>query len=1557
MAKSKRPLIWIVVLITVFVLVAGGLTAYFLLKKKPQEEARPYTEIEQEFVDKFAVDETWGEEDEDIISGDIPQEYLDDIGIFEIVRIYNKFGEYLVADVKENVDAPEKRTIIKYSGKSNDLQLGVIDMGFAADLIDFVIHDIADDIIVYSSTESSGDEHDLTLYSVAVIDKETAAASVKLTGLDFYYKGIENKHIIFARNSDNYWVFRFYYFDGTELINIPISDQYCYSFDFNGENLLLNCMGYNRIYNVEGAIITVQKTFNNGFVETTGSDYHTSYGGKRYFIDEVYNVERIVGNYFLVEYQKTYSNIVNGVLTRRYNNLDVYCKITYAVYNASKGELEKKLPTDNYELYRVNNSGIDGVGVLIQQKPFEGSYSLDHNSMIMYFDESFHKVMEYDASYGKITTYRNKQFVTAVKKMDSHISYVIDIDGNLLQSSSSTYILTGMNAMDGYIEAQDIDSQLYGMVDGNSNEIIPCEYKYVFPINSKIQTIASKTLAYLEDGVTVMRDVYYRFDHSDWVKIDNYTDEFNDWLALGLGVYFTKNDGVYSLYDYDGTLINSDITSVVFYENANKVFLTYCYNTAGGTKMVKFTSFNPFVKNRAIGRNSWRLDIYVTGENASYNVEKTRFDQSELIVDDSQRVLGLGENTLNSIDVNYTYTYEENGESYAILKYTLIDNDGTLSHERTITYRYVGYSITCAETWSNIYGSGGSGQSNEDSGDNTIITGFTLTLSNVQLINGFVSIYVDSAVEGEGEFKRNKNLDKGNLDLTLDASNLHADECFFGGYSNFVKDGDNAWKRNTKIINYFASGTTIEKGNSGYLGAVVVQSLWVKKAFNYDALSIEFENGQPNFDSGTAVAGGNNAVGYFSDYVAPQDYTGEGTADLAQSVADVFDNGNVQALGYIIIPYPDDYIDTTRESSDCERRGVRVDNTGIQIQPKVYTDAMAENYKFVAFYRSSAGSQVSISYTIKNGLARVANNATCDVSYGYVKLFKSNGNYVEENVNGGRSWNIKVDNDSDEYNRGLKINDQKFNAGWNLTISSSDPTQFLIDKIIINVSNSDVAWYSYYNVRYGADNVEYDAHVTEDYELSLASEDASSVTLSFSGVHASVSVNIYLKYATFRVNVHNILDEELLPSGVDNVRGGVAIFRTNTNELSREFEYLAGNIYTAMRLGTTLPYSSTRYELKGFYYITKSDYDAGIYSRVKFDDGYKIIEDIEVFPILQNKSVTVQFQDIKDGNLGSNFYTEKSQTFYAGETLYYNVSTLVFSAEEYIRRHYSVMSNYSVEEYFYLTNEISSASKIFDVGQCVYNKNTVITSFGLRYNSQNYDATVQYDLANYTLSDMYFRVRRASSDIRQINFYYYDNDSRIYKKYDPTGYSLNVTEDGFAPTPLESTFANYPPELFLAGWLVVPEGASKYEVVREDYYKNNYLEYVYNETRCNLATMNVYAVYLDNVFEYQNGTITRLNKPPITLPDGSMINIEYDSTTGQFNNDAFTLEYRFINKEAFEAALQVDGATKQSAYDQVGAYVVATGETCYKCAIIKYNGNILDLAIDDTRQYDPGTPV
>jgi len=1546
MAKSKRPLIWVIVVIAVCVIVAGGLTAYFLLRKKPQEDNGEYTEIEQAFANKFAVDETLREDDEDIISGALSQEYLSEIGLFEIVDIKNKFGEYLVADVKESATSEEKLAVIKYNnGESGELELSLINIDFTNGLEDFTIHNIADGMIVYSSTESSGLEHDLTLYSIAIIDAAASTASVKVTGIDYYYKEIVNNYVIFARVSGSFWIFKMFYFNGTDLVNVAIHDQYCYSFKLTEDMLLVNCKEYNRIYQLHDGVAVTLKTFANTLTEVSGEYYHMSFGGKYYNVDELYNVKHIVGKYFLVEQQKTFSHQSVGTVTKKYHGLDVYCKLSYAIFNAERGELQNSLSTDNYEIYTVNDSGIDGVGMLVQQTPYEGQYESSHNNKILYFDEAFNKVMEYDAAYGMITTYRDKKFVTAVNMGSRNISYVIDIDGNLLQSSADTYTFTGLNEIDGCIEVEDNESFHYGVIDADGNVIIPLEYSKIFPINSHIQTVATQLDARLVDGLTEMYYVQYRFDHADKVVIENYTDEFDDWLAYGLGVYFTKVDDVYSLYDYSGTLIDTDITSVVFYKNDNKVFLTYCYKQAGGHKMVKFTSFNSLVKNWPHQLSRYiDMEIYLGGEATSYGIEKT-----SLVLPDSDRNYELKDLqkgadgyyscdlTVDYLDKSGTVWYYYNfvdGDVKVKVIFTLTVMGGVLTHNAGASLDFndtqYGYKIKCyTKDWQPKDGNG----NNIQAGDNTITDGysvkFKVTWSNA------IMVCVDSTSNMLEVRNYSQVYQNGELDLTLGSSDLHTndiDKCFFGGYTyfDFIKE-DDKWNRNADITDYFAPDTTLYKNSTL---TIVVQSLWVKKAFSYNAFRIK--NTTPYWYSIAAKISG-SYKGEFEEYIVPATWNQAGKAVVGDaSVSSTITSGDddFTYAGTIIDPREDDW---TQPNGAYQKYGSLLGgkNNPYLITPLPYDSVKnlpydndtSATYNFFAFYTNTKGDEVTIGYSF-NG-TNLTGADTCKISGQYYSLNES------EMVDYSSTYNAA------DAETKWEISDQKFGESWELSIEINDESNCVISDLTFTITSTS-NWESYCEI-YVDDGYSAPKIVKTKGAITIPGGvrkmDLRIVNINADAIKVAISVLKEQCRATLNTTLDLLLSDSMYTSfslPINNSPGNSVWFTKN--------EDTGATVYNKLNLARYINSGDPYYVVSGFYYVENSKIGNASFTRHALDLNATTIlnESIQIFPILESRQYNINFKN------SSTYSTEKTFTAYAGETLVYNHQSMSF----YIADAFDVVEyKVSLIPYTFISNTTSLGKmELISVFDLDYNATRAVTGFTYNGNSLN---STSYSVFNQF--DFYINRENITANSRDVNFYYCDFDTNTYERYAPAGYSLDIDSNGYTPTPLESTFASYPSDVYMAGWLILPKGAletqarqdeSVHETVRRLYYDGTgtFAKYLYHQTRCNLKKMDVYAVYLENTFIYKEGNILRLSKPPIYLVDGTAV--EFDYSADAFTSSYLTMQYKFVKKSEFDAAFLADESIFH-AYAAVTKYDIDQSGECYKLAVIVYNNSqVLDVAIE-----------
>lgn len=562
MKKSIK--IFIIVLVCVIALAGVGVGAYFLFRDDGRETPPPkYSQTEQDFIDSIIESNGKVESSEETIS--LPA----NVRVSDVVDILD---DYIIANIdgSEQIIRRSDASVIEFSNLLNFNDVICIYKDYALvqntdslGSLPFVVN-LSTRTLVCDGVEF--EEYDIT----TEIDYTTTL----YTGYSFVenYLIVSTNNGIFENNDiDYYYEFfiKVYNLETGELVldfnpgaDLGQDDRVL-SYATEDSYLMIKTLKNSVVYDLSSSTsIKTIFNFENDIFETvvaTGN-YDYKLGNSRYLINYENKISYLGnGKFFVVRLEQC--NLLDdaqfAVQKELYTNdgsyietIDKYFNQTYYFYDTLDGS-NKEVEFDGFYVVVRPTSLNDFAFLRKHAIDPETKYILESEQTIAGYYElnNFDEVFSYDYStYGDVVAFYDDKIICASNSANN-TGAILDINGQVAVELPSNVRVQNIVSYDGYFIVR--GTSAYGIYDTNGNEILPIRYSNISPIIGGHCIVESS-------GVTFNFNVATQ----ELTRIENFYREYLTYSRKGVDFYIIYENGEYSIYSLQGTLLAADLTEI-----------------------------------------------------------------------------------------------------------------------------------------------------------------------------------------------------------------------------------------------------------------------------------------------------------------------------------------------------------------------------------------------------------------------------------------------------------------------------------------------------------------------------------------------------------------------------------------------------------------------------------------------------------------------------------------------------------------------------------------------------------------------------------------------------------------------------------------------------------------------------------------------------------------------------------------------------------------------------------------------------------------------------------
>lgn len=562
MKKSIK--IFIIVLVCVIALAGVGVGAYFLFRDDGVQTPPPkYSQTEQDFIDSIIESNGKVESSEETIS--LPA----NVRVSDVVDILD---DYIIANIdgSEQIIRRSDASVIEFSNLLNFNDVICIYKDYALvqntdslGSLPFVVN-LSTQTLVCDGLEF--EEYDIT----TEIDYTTTL----YTGYSFVenYLIVSTNNGIFENNDiDYYYEFfiKVYNLETGELVldfnpgaDLGQDDRVL-SYATEDSYLMIKTLKNSVVYDLSSSTsIKTIFNFENDIFETvvaTGN-YDYKLGNSRYLINYENKISYLGnGKFFVVRLEQC--NLLDdaqfAVQKELYTNdgsyietIDKYFNQTYYFYDTLDGS-NKEVEFDGFYVVVRPTSLNDFAFLRKHAIDSETKYILESEQTIAGYYElnNFDEVFSYDySSYGDVVAFYDDKIICASNSANN-TGAILDINGQVAVELPSNVRVQNIVSYDGYFIVR--GTSAYGIYDTNGNEILPIRYSNISPIIGGHCIVESS-------GVTFNFNVATQ----ELTRIENFYREYLTYSRKGVDFYIIYENGEYSIYSLQGTLIAADLTEI-----------------------------------------------------------------------------------------------------------------------------------------------------------------------------------------------------------------------------------------------------------------------------------------------------------------------------------------------------------------------------------------------------------------------------------------------------------------------------------------------------------------------------------------------------------------------------------------------------------------------------------------------------------------------------------------------------------------------------------------------------------------------------------------------------------------------------------------------------------------------------------------------------------------------------------------------------------------------------------------------------------------------------------
>ncbi len=562
MKKSIK--IFIIVLVCVIALAGVGVGAYFLFRDDGGQTPPPkYSQTEQDFIDSIIESNGKVESSEETIS--LPA----NVRVSDVVDILD---DYIIANIdgSEQIIRRSDASVIEFSNLLNFNDVICIYKDYALvqntdslGSLPFVVN-LSTQTLVCDGLEF--EEYDIT----TEIDYTTTL----YTGYSFVenYLIVSTNNGIFENNDiDYYYEFfiKIYNLETGELVldfnpgaDLGQDDRVL-SYATEDSYLMIKTLKNSVVYDLSSSTsIKTIFNFENDIFETvvaTGN-YDYKLGNSRYLINYENKISYLGnGKFFVVRLEQC--NLLDdaqfAVQKELYTNdgsyietIDKYFNQTYYFYDTLDGS-NKEVEFDGFYVVVRPTSLNDFAFLRKHAIDPETKYILESEQTIAGYYElnNFDEVFSYDySSYGDVVAFYDDKIICASNSANN-TGAILDINGQVAVELPSNVRVQNIVSYDGYFIVR--GTSAYGIYDTNGNEILPIRYSNISPIIGGHCIVESS-------GVTFNFNVATQ----ELTRIENFYREYLTYSRKGVDFYIIYENGEYSIYSLQGTLLAADLTEI-----------------------------------------------------------------------------------------------------------------------------------------------------------------------------------------------------------------------------------------------------------------------------------------------------------------------------------------------------------------------------------------------------------------------------------------------------------------------------------------------------------------------------------------------------------------------------------------------------------------------------------------------------------------------------------------------------------------------------------------------------------------------------------------------------------------------------------------------------------------------------------------------------------------------------------------------------------------------------------------------------------------------------------
>lgn len=562
MKKSIK--IFIIVLVCVIALAGVGVGAYFLFRDDGVQTPPPkYSQTEQDFIDSIIESNGKVESSEETIS--LPA----NVRVSDVVDILD---DYIIANIdgSEQIIRRSDASVIEFSNLLNFNDVICIYKDYALvqntdslGSLPFVVN-LSTRTLVCDGVEF--EEYDIT----TEIDYTTTL----YTGYSFVenYLIVSTNNGIFENNDiDYYYEFfiKIYNLETGELVldfnpgaDLGQDDRVL-SYATEDSYLMIKTLKNSVVYDLSSSTsIKTIFNFENDIFETvvaTGN-YDYKLGNSRYLINYENKISYLGnGKFFVVRLEQC--NLLDdaqfAVQKELYTNdgsyietIDKYFNQTYYFYDTLDGS-NKEVEFDGFYVVVRPTSLNDFAFLRKHAIDHETKYILESEQTIAGYYElnNFDEVFSYDYStYGDVVAFYDDKIICASNSANN-TGAILDINGQVAVELPSNVRVQNIVSYDGYFIVR--GTSAYGIYDTNGNEILPIRYSNISPIIGGHCIVESS-------GVTFNFNVATQ----ELTRIENFYREYLTYSRKGVDFYIIYENGEYSIYSLQGTLLAAGLTEI-----------------------------------------------------------------------------------------------------------------------------------------------------------------------------------------------------------------------------------------------------------------------------------------------------------------------------------------------------------------------------------------------------------------------------------------------------------------------------------------------------------------------------------------------------------------------------------------------------------------------------------------------------------------------------------------------------------------------------------------------------------------------------------------------------------------------------------------------------------------------------------------------------------------------------------------------------------------------------------------------------------------------------------